>query len=129
MSYNVRGTFTANIEPLDHTPAEGISRFSLEKQFRGGLEGVSKGEMMTAGDPKLRAAGYVAMELVTGKLETRNGSFALQHLGTMDGNGRKLSVVIVPGSGTGELKGIQGTLQFEIAGEEHSYSLEYTLPQ
>ena len=83
---------------------------------------------MTAGDPKLGAAGYVAIELVTGSLNTRNGSFALQHMGTMDGSGRKMSVVIVPGSGTGELQGIAGTFRFEIADEEHSYDLEYTLP-
>jgi hypothetical protein len=37
-------------------------------------------------------------------------------------------VVVVPGSGTGELKGITGTFAIKIADGQHSYDLEYVLP-
>jgi hypothetical protein len=47
----------------------------------------------------------------------------------MDSSGRKMSVTIVPGSGTGELKGIAGTFDIQITGGQHSYDLEYTLPE
>jgi Protein of unknown function (DUF3224) len=45
----------------------------------------------------------------------------------MDQSGSKMSVAIVPGSGTGELKGIAGTFDIKIADGQHSYDLEYTL--
>jgi hypothetical protein len=34
----------------------------------------------------------------------------------------------VPGSGTGQLKGIAGTLTIIIASGKHSYTFDYTLP-
>lgn len=67
--------------------------------------------------------------MVTGTLSGKHGSFALQHIATMDHNGPKMSVNIVPGSGTGELKGIAGTFDIQIANGQHSYTLDYSLPQ
>jgi hypothetical protein len=126
MTYHATGTFTVDIHPLTPAPAEGLARFSSDKQIHGDLEATSKGEMLSGGDPKQGAAGYVAMELVTGTLQGKKGSFALQHSATMDKSGSKMSVVIVPGSGTGELKGIAGTFDIKNADGQHSYDLEYT---
>jgi hypothetical protein len=47
----------------------------------------------------------------------------------MDSSGPKMNIIIVPGSGTGELKGIAGTFTIKIEGGQHSYDLEYTLPE
>ena len=129
MTYHATGMFTVDVHPLSPPPAEGISRFSTDKQIHGGLEATSKGEMFSAGDPKQGAAGYVAIEMVTGSLDGKKGTFALQHMATMDQNGPKLSVIIVPGSGTWELKGISGTFDIKIANGQHSYDLDYRLPQ
>ncbi len=129
MTDHARGAFTVKIQPLTPPPAEGLSRFSIDKQIHGDLEAITKGEMFSGGDPKQGTAGYVAIEVVTGALKGKHGSFALQHMATMDGNGRKMSIVVVPGSGTGELKGISGTFDIQIANGQHSYDLEYTLPQ
>ncbi len=96
--------------------------------IHGDLEAITQGEMYTAGDPKQGAAGYVAMETVTGKLAGRNGSFVLQHFGTMNANGRDLIVKIAPGSGTGELQGITGNFAIIMEDGKHSYDLEYQLP-
>ena len=117
-----------DVQPLASPPAEGLSRFSIVKTIHGDIEGASRGEMLAAGDYKLGAAGYVAIELITGVLQGRQGSFALQQIATMDANGSKISVTVVPGSGTGELKGIAGTFKIQIADGRHSYELEYTLP-
>jgi hypothetical protein len=127
MTYHARGTFTVDVHPLTPAPAQGLSRFSIDKQIHGDLEATSKGEMFSGGDPKQGVAGYVAIEVVTGVLDGKNGSFALQHSATMDQSGPKMSVIIVPGSGTGELKGISGTFDIQIANGQHSYNLEYTL--
>jgi hypothetical protein len=128
MTHHAHGTFTVNIQPLTPAPAEGLGRYSIDKQIHGDLEATTKGEMLSGGDPKQGAAGYVAIEVVTGTLAGKRGSFALQHSATMDQNGLKMSVTIVPGSGTGELKGIAGAFTIHIENGQHSYDLEYTLP-
>jgi hypothetical protein len=46
----------------------------------------------------------------------------------MSSAGMEMKVVVVPGSGTGELKGISGTFVITIAEGKHSYDLEYELP-
>jgi len=129
MTQHARGTFTVEMKPLSSSPAEGITRYSGSKEIHGDLEATSKGEMLSAGDPKSGSAGYVAIELVTGTLAGKRGSFVLQHLATMDQSGRKMTVLVVPGSGTGELKGITGTFEIIIEAGKHSYDLEYTLPK
>jgi hypothetical protein len=47
----------------------------------------------------------------------------------MDQNGAKMTVVVVPGSGTGELKGIAGVFTIHVDNGQHSYDFEYTLPE
>ena len=122
------GTFTVDIVPLSPSPAEGLSRYSINKEIHGDLDATTTGEMFSAGDPRQGAAGYVAIEVVTGVLDGKHGSFALGHQGTMDGSGRRLTVVVMPGSGTGELSGISGTFAIQIVDGAHSYDLEYALP-
>lgn len=128
MIHHARGTFTVNVLPLTPPPAEGIARYAIDKKIDGDLKATTKGEMFSAGDPKSGAAGYVAMEVVTGTLAGKQGSFALQHSGTMNASGRSMTVTIVPGSGTGQLQGIAGTFEIILESGKHSYDLAYTLP-
>jgi hypothetical protein len=127
--HHAHGTFTVQMAPAPTSPAEGLTTFTMQKKFEGGLSGTGKGEMISAGDYKTGAAGYVAIETVTGTLDGRQGSFALAQMATMDASGRKLEVVVVPGSGTGELKGIGGTFTINIEHGQHFYQLDYTLPE
>ncbi len=122
------GTFTVDIRPLSPAPAERIGRFCINKTIHGDLEATTIGEMFTGGDPKQGAAGYVAIELVTGTLQGKTGSFALQHFATVDGKGPCMQVIAVPGSGTGDLKGIEGAFNIRVENGGHSYDFEYTLP-
>ena len=131
MSPTAQGSFEVKTAPLpadDATAATSIGRYSLDKVYRGDLEGAAAGEMLGAGNPATGTAGYVALEHVTGTLHGKSGSFALQHFGTMQGGTFDLKVLVVPGSGTGDLEGIAGTVTIIIAGGKHSYTLEYTLP-
>lgn len=131
MTRHVEGTFDVKTTPL---PADEtltgtlIGRYSVVKQYHGDLDAASKGEMLSAGEPSKGNAGYVAIEQVTGTLNGHTGSFALQHIGTMEGGSYKLSVAVVPGSSTGQLTGITGTLTIIIASGKHSYTFDYTLP-
>jgi hypothetical protein len=125
------GTFEVKVTP--QAPQEGVGdptvgRLSLDKQFHGDLEATSKGEMLAVRTEVDGSAGYVAMERVTGTLQGRTGSFALQHSGTMNRGAPTLVITVVPDSGTGQLAGIAGTMTIVIADGKHSYEFEYTLP-
>jgi hypothetical protein len=102
---------------------------TIDKQFHGDLEAVSKGQMLAAGTAVQGSAGYVAMERVSGSLKGRSGSFVLQHSGSMTRGTPQLSVTVVPDSGTGDLAGLTGKMSIQIAGGKHSYEFEYTLAE
>ena len=106
-----------------------VGRMTIDKQFHGGLEGSSRGEMLTGGTEVKNSAGYVAMEQFTGTLNGRKGSFILQHSATMNRGVPTLSITVVPDSGTGELVGLTGTFGIKITEGKHSYDFEYTLPE
>ena len=128
---HAKGPFDVKINPLQaYAGGEGSTagRMSIDKQFHGDLEATSKGEMLTAGTAVKGSAAYVAIELVTGKLNGRSGSFALQHSAVMNRGAPTLSVTVVPDSGTGELVGLSGRMNIVIAaGGKHSYEFDYSL--
>ena len=121
------GSFQVKLTPQVTDGDPRLGHLSIEKQFLGDLEATSKGEMLTGGTVAKGSAGYVAIELVTGKLHGRSGSFILQHTGTMDRGKPSLSVTVVPDSGTDELLGLTGKMAINIADGKHSYELQYTL--
>ena len=130
MSHRATGLFEVRVAPLEpyNKDDKTLSRFSLDKQYHGDLEAVSKGEMLSSGNPATDA-GAVAMEKVSGKLGGRSGSFVLQHSATMvQGKPSNWNIMVVPRSGSGELAGISGTMQIIVEGGKHSYVLEYSLP-
>lgn len=128
MSKRAAGTFEVKVLPLpadDTVDTGGFGRLSIDKQFTGALTGTSKGQMV-AGMTAVEGSGaYVALERVTGTLNGRNGSFILQHSGTMSGGKQELRITVVPDSGTGELAGLSGTMKIIIEGGKHSYEFEY----
>jgi hypothetical protein len=132
MTTRARGTFEVEVHPLvTHDPAEGrlLGRMSIDKQFHGDLEASSKGEMLSAGTVVKGSAGYVAIERVEGTLHGRDGTFVLQHSGTMTRGVPQLSVTVVPDSGTGALAGLAGRMTIAIDGGNHSYEFEYTIDE
>jgi hypothetical protein len=125
------GTFEVKLNPqLDEGVGDPtVSRMSIDKQFNGDLEGTSKGQMLAAGTDVTGSAGYVAMERVTGKLGGRNGTFALQHSGTMTRGAPQLTITVVPDSGTDQLVGLWGKMKINIVEGKHFYQFEYTLAE
>jgi hypothetical protein len=124
------GTFEVKVmpQPADDGAGGPFSRLFLDKQFHGDLAGTSKGQMMAAGTAVEGSAGYVALEIVTGTLNGRRGSFILQHTGSMrKGVPTMLTVTVVPDSGTDQLTGLAGKMTIVIEGKNHSYDFEYTL--
>lgn len=130
MSTIAKGTFTVEMKPLAERNADGVNmgRMSLDKRFEGDLVATGTGEMLTALTPVKGSAGYVAIERITGTLAGRTGSFVFQHSGTMDRGTQRLSITVVPGSGTGALAGISGEFRLNIVEGKHFYEFEYSLP-
>ena len=131
MTQHASGPFEAKLAPLDpafKTEDSFLGRMSIEKQFHGDLEAVSQGEMLTAATSVKGSAGYVAMERVSGSLNGRTGTFILQHTATMNRGTPQLSIVVVPDSGTGQLTGLSGSMNIQIAAGKHSYDFAYSLP-
>jgi hypothetical protein len=128
MTTHANGTFDVKIIPqAPDDPAGGpFSRLFLDKQFHGELDGASKGQMLAAGTAVEGSAGYVALEIFSGTLNGRRGSFILQHNGTMAKGVPTLIVTVVPDSGTDQLAGLAGAMTIVIAGGKHSYDFEYT---
>jgi hypothetical protein len=127
-----KGTFDVKVTPLaaeDNIGDPTIGRLSLDKTWSGDLSGTSKGQMLgSQSETEKGSGGYVAMERFTGTLNGKRGSFSLQHHGTMVGGKFEINVYVVPGTGSGELAGISGTLKIIIEGGKHFYEFEYSLP-
>jgi hypothetical protein len=127
-----KGDFDVNITPIgteEKFEGSTIGHMASDKQFHGDLQGTSKGEMISVLTGVKGSAGYVAMELVTGTLAGRSGSFILQHTATMNRGEPQLSITVVPDSGTGQLTGIAGKLAINIVSGKHFYEFAYTLPE
>ena len=131
MTTRATGSFDVKLTPqATDTPTEGspLGRLTIDKQFHGDLEGTSKGEMLTAGSPTVKnSAGYVAVEHVTGTLKGKKGTFALQHIGVMTRGEGKLTITVVPDSGTGELTGLTGSMTIDLSNGGHAYTFDYAI--
>jgi Protein of unknown function (DUF3224) len=131
MPAHASGTFEVKLTPQpseDGGEDSTLARMSMVKHFQGELEGNSKGQMLSAGTDVKGSAGYVAIERVTGKLNGRDGSFVLQHSGTLNRGVAQQAIMVVPDSGSGQLAGISGTMTISIADGKHSYDFHYNLP-
>lgn len=132
MTHRVHGPFEVNLAPQpveDSDEAEVLGRMRFDKRFHGALEATGLGVMLFNRSPVEGSGAYVAIERVSGTLAGRRGSFAFQHNCHMDGGAQQQSITVIPGSGTGELAGLSGTLRIRIEeGGAHFYDFEYSLP-
>ena len=72
------------------------------------------------------AGSFVGFERVIGHIGERSGSFVLQHSGVFEQGQVKGTWSVVPGSGTGDLRGLRGAGGYLWAGEG-SQSTPFTL--
>lgn len=125
----ISGSFEINMDELDpaYVGAEGVTlkRMALGKTFHGALTGSSQGEMLSVITPVEDSAAYVAVEQVSGTLDGKQGSFVLQHLGTMNQDELRLILEVVPDSATGELSGLRGKMNLDIQDGQHVYDFDY----
>ena len=116
----------------EDAPGAALARATFFKKYTGDLDAVGVADLlMCQADPKdlSAGAGYVASERVTGSLAGRQGSFVIQHWG-LSGGGKPNHTAghVIPGSGTGELAGLTGTIEISVTKETgHRLIMDYEL--
>jgi len=98
-----------------------LTRASVTKSYQGDVDGEGKLEYLmmyrTAG-----SASFMGLERLTGSVSGRSGSFVLQHSGTFEDGVAKVILSVVPGSGTGDLRGMRGEGEFTV-GHQPPYAM------
>jgi hypothetical protein len=128
MTHHASGSF--KLDSWDeHSYAETrggkLTRASVKQTFSGDIEGEGTVEWLMAyrGDETAR---FVGLQQVAGRLGGRSGEFVLETSGTFDGRRAEGEWSVVPGSGTGDLRGLRGTGGFSAPhGPEATVTLEY----
>lgn len=104
-----------------------LTRAGVTKTFTGDIEGDGQVEylMMYRSDG---SATFVGLERVVGRIGGRSGTFVLQRTGVFEGGQAKESFAVIPGSGTGELRGLRGEGSSAVGhGMEHPFTMSYEL--
>lgn len=117
-----------DLKPYEETDGSPVlSRGTVKKSFDGELTGESTGEILMY-SAKDGSAGYTVLDRVSGELRGRKGSFVLIHGATHTPQETSRAVgIIAPNSGTGELTGISGTIEFVQDENGKNILLDFTL--
>lgn len=127
----VSGTFdvtAAHEPPFEAIDGVTLGRSRFDKRFSGALSGTGAVQMLSARTATPNSAGYVAVERVSGKLDGKEGTFVLLHMGVMTRGSPSLIITVVPDSGTGALAGLVGSMQIRVEDGKHHYDFDYSLP-
>ena len=104
-----------------------LTRASVVKNFTGDIEGESHVEylMMYRSDG---SAAFVGLERITGRIGDKSGSFVLQRTGAFEGGQAKETYTVIPGSATGDLRGLAGEGSSSLGhGNEYPFVLNYEI--
>ena len=97
----------------------------VDETFSGDIEGEGSARVIQAAR-KDGSATFVGIERVRGALGGRKGSLLLQTNGSLHGRLVEAEWFVVPGSGTGDLRGLRGEGGFKAQlGEHGSVWLDY----
>ena len=128
-----RATGHTAVRSYEPTPfdemADGPSlvEIRVKELFTGDIEGEGTARAIQATRPD-GSASLVGIERVRGAVAGRKGSFLLQTSATLFGKELKADWFVVPGSGTGDLKGLRGVGGFKAElGKSGSVWLDYSI--
>ena len=102
-----------------------LTRATVTKTYTGDIEGEGRVEylMMYRGDG---SATFVGLERVVGRVGGKSGSFVLQRTGVYESGLAKESYIVIPGSGTDDLRALAGNGSSAVGhGMEHPFTLAY----
>ena len=102
-----------------------LTRATVKKTFTGDIDGEGQVDylMMYRSDG---SATFIGLERITGSVGGKTGTFVLQRTGVFEDGQAKESYSVVPGSATGELRGLRGEGTSSVGhGMEHPFTLNY----
>ena len=103
-----------------------LTQASVKQAFSGDIEGEGAVEWLMSYRPD-ETAEFVGLQRIDGRIGERSGSFVLlQSAGVFDGKEARGELSVVPGSGTGELRGLRGEGEFSAPlHSEADFRLDY----
>lgn len=134
--FDVTGWDAKDGEPPAGADAEDspvLGEAVVRKRYRGRLEGEGTARLLTCQADLAKPmsdAGYLAAEQVSGTLDGKTGTFVMHHWGIVAaGSPPRTGGHVVPGSATGQLAGLSGTVEIAVdATGKHTLTLDYELP-
>ncbi len=123
-----RAVATFEIKSWDENPlledgGQKLTRARVRKSFRGDIEGEGVIEYLMFYRADGTAA-FTGIERITGRLDGKNGSFALLHGGTFVDGVATSDITVIEGSGIEDLAGLHGKGRFSVG---HTPPFEMTL--
>ncbi|MFF7233616.1 DUF3224 domain-containing protein [Streptomyces sioyaensis] len=107
-----------------------LAHASVANTFSGGIEATGTTCEYTLVYVTEKTGTFTGMELLTGRLDGREGTFVVEERGSFEADGTvRCAFEVVPGTGTGELTGLRGTGSFTTTAGEPSvpYAFGYDL--
>jgi hypothetical protein len=106
-----------------------LTRASVTQRFEGDVEGEGAVQWLMAYRPD-GTARYVGLQRITGSIGGRRGSVVLETAGEFDGDEARSTWSVVPGSGTGQLEGLNGSGTGRAPhGSRSSFELDYAFDE
>ncbi|MGG2461008.1 DUF3224 domain-containing protein [Streptomyces sp. RGM 3693] len=105
-----------------------LAHASVTNSFSGGIEAahtICEYSIVYTSD---KTGTFTGMELLTGRLDGRAGTFVVEERGTFDADGTvRCAFAVVPGSATGDLVGLTGSGSYACRAGEPSfpYAFDY----
>ena len=121
---------TSDFDVTDYVPdvttALPTGHLRMRKTYAGDVEGRCVTQFTSAFDQTSGIGTYVALESFEGSVAGRRGAFNFVHAASTSGADRAHEYgLIVPGSGTGELVGIEGTVRLHVDADG-THHMEFT---
>ncbi|WP_329312760.1 DUF3224 domain-containing protein [Streptomyces sp. NBC_01278] len=113
-----------SVGPADSLPR--LARSTVVNSFAGGIEARATNAGYTFTYTGEGVGSYTGMELLSGAVDGREGTFVLEQRGTFDASGTRCAFEVVPGSATGELAGLSGSGAFTYRKGDTSVAYEFT---
>ncbi len=120
-----KGEFEINLD-IQKDETAPVGRLIIKKNYTGDITGSGGGQMISK-RTESGSAVYYAIEEFVGKVNGKKGAFTLLHKGVMSKESQSLDIVIMEGSGKGELKNIIGSMEIVQDDDKHTYKLKYKL--
>ncbi|MEX2980744.1 DUF3224 domain-containing protein [Streptomyces sp. C36] len=107
-----------------------LAHASVVNTFSGGIEAADTTCEYSIVYVTEKTGTFTGMQVLTGRVDGRDGTFAVEERGSFDDDGAvRCAFEVVPGSGTGELTGLSGTGGYTARHGEPSvpYTFDYDL--